>query len=247
VGAGARQVAHRLRRRRRHRWPARPGRGPHQCCDHRLAERSVSVVAGRDHPRDHRPIGVLRQGRTRGPARRCADRRPVPPCSSCERHAHPGPPTGHPRNRGQARPQDRPGLGSPSPAADRTRAPPARNLCEDVELADRHRRRRGSHSSGLYRQGGATQPAQLGRHEPRTPHHPDPVGQLLPAGRRDRRTRGTPPRSHCRGVVAGHRGRPSDGAFERSGFTLHLVLLFRVVVWHVSAVRAHLLDAATGV
>jgi len=45
----------------------------------------------------------------------------------------------------------------------------------------------------------------------------------------------------------GHRSRHPDGVFERSGFTLHLVLLFRVVVWHVSAQRARLLDTATGV
>ena len=45
---------------------------------------------------------------------------------------------------GQARPQDRPGLGQPAPAAHRPRAPAPGILCQDVELADRHRRRRGA-------------------------------------------------------------------------------------------------------
>ena len=66
-----------------------------------------------------------------------ADRYPPGPVS--RRHVHTGPSTGHPRNRRQTRPQDRPGLDGAAPAADRTRAVPARNLCEDVELADRHR------------------------------------------------------------------------------------------------------------
>ena len=78
--------------------------------------------------------------------------------ASGQRHAHPGPPTSHPREPWSARPQDRPGLGRPAPAADRTRALAPRNLCEDVELADRHRRRRGADPSGLHGQGGASQP-----------------------------------------------------------------------------------------
>ena len=111
-------------------------------------------MAGRDHPRDHRPVGFLRQGRTRQGrtrrlTRRCARGSPVPSGRSSQRLAHPGPPTSHPRDPGQARPQDRPGLGGPSPAVDRTRAAAPRLLCEDVELPDRHRRRRGPDLAGL--------------------------------------------------------------------------------------------------
>jgi transposase len=37
-----------FRGRRRHRSPSRPGRGPHQCRHHRVAERADRVVVGRD-------------------------------------------------------------------------------------------------------------------------------------------------------------------------------------------------------
>jgi len=112
-------VSGRSRGRCRHRRPARPGRGPHQRRDHRVAERAARAVAGRDHPRDHRPVRFLRQGGTRRPARGRARRRPVPPGRSSQRHAHPGPPTSHPRDPRSTRPQNRPSLGGTSPAADR--------------------------------------------------------------------------------------------------------------------------------
>jgi len=63
--------------------------------------------------------------------------------------------------------------------------------------------------------GGTQGGACVGRDQPRTAHHRHPSRQLLPARRSNRRTRGTPPGSHHRGVVAGHRSRPPDRLFER--------------------------------
>jgi hypothetical protein len=106
-------------------------------------------------------LGVLDGRKLDGPASQAGallatlvgqdlDEGEIPHSRSSQRHAHPGPPTtSHPRNPGQARPQDRPGLGGPSPTADRVRAATPRNLCPDVELADRHRRRRGADLAGV--------------------------------------------------------------------------------------------------
>jgi hypothetical protein len=140
VGAGLRPVAHRIRRSRRQRRPAE-GRGLHQRRHRRVAERAARVLAGPDHSRDHRPVGFLRQGRPRRPAKGRARGRQTPPGRIGQRHAHPGPPTSHPRKLWSACSQDRPGPGGPSPAVDRERALAARILCEDVDLSERHRRR----------------------------------------------------------------------------------------------------------
>jgi hypothetical protein len=103
-----------LLRCRRNRWVAGPGAGPYQRRRHHVTRRADGAVAGHDHRREHRLVGVLRHGFARGDAGCGAGRVSIPPGPPGQRHAHRGPSTSDLREPRSAVPHHRPGLGRPA-------------------------------------------------------------------------------------------------------------------------------------
>ena len=188
-----------------------------------LTQRSPAFRDG-DPVRGDRPGRRLRQ---RDPhagaaAERDHRRRSLPPREAGQRRRHQGPPPGDLGDRGPPRPQGRPRLGEPAPAADRAGTAAAERVRGDVERTDRLRPDRAG-PDRLDRQGGTAGPARAGPHPPRPRPDLPPAVRVLPLVRRHRHPRTAHPRHHRRDLVAGHRGVHHHRHHQRVSFTLHLL------------------------